>query len=288
MNGRTTIAVCRRRVDADEWSLVLLSQGLHPSVRQQRGSFRLEVPEEESEPALALLARYRDENREEPSEPPRPSVPLPVDVILGASAGLVLFHLVTGSAEGGSAWFAMGGGSSARILGGELWRTVTALTLHADWGHVLGNVLFGAFFFGVVGRAFGGGFAALLVLLAGALGNYANAIVHTASHRWVGASTAVFAAVGVLAGLGIVRYGRGVLRGRRAFVPVAAGLGLVAMLGTSPDSDVWAHVLGFAAGVALGWPAARVVARPPPGWVQVLSGLLAVALLVASWLRAWQ
>ena len=32
------------------------------------------------------------------------------------------------------------------VLAGELYRTVTALTLHADLPHVAGNALFGGFF----------------------------------------------------------------------------------------------------------------------------------------------
>jgi len=286
MSGEV-VAVVRRRVEADELALVLLSQGVHALTFQQRDGFRVEVRPEDAEYAATLLERYHAENRPEPEPPKRPSVRLPADTIAGLALALLVMHLVTGGVEGASEWFEVGRGSSVRILRGEWWRAVTALTLHADWGHVLGNVLFGALFFGAVGRAFGGGVGGALVLAGGVLGNFANAWVHQRAHLWVGASTAVFAAVGVLAGLGIARYGRSVLRGRRAFVPVAAGLGLVAMLGTSPDSDIWAHVLGFASGVLLGWPAARLLARAPGRLVQVLCGALALATLAASWWRAW-
>ena len=47
-------------------------------------------------------------------------------------------------------WFEGGSADSTRILAGELWRSVTALCLHADVGHVASNALFGALFLVVI------------------------------------------------------------------------------------------------------------------------------------------
>ena len=82
------------------------------------------------------------------------------------------------------------------ILDGELWRAVTALTLHADGAHVAGNAVLGAVFGSAVSRSLGPGVALAWVIAAGTLGNFINAWKHTDSHVSVGASTAVLGAVG--------------------------------------------------------------------------------------------
>jgi hypothetical protein len=44
---------------------------------------------------------------------------------------------LTGPREPGAIWFDRGSASAQQILAGEVWRTVTALTLHADLAHVV-------------------------------------------------------------------------------------------------------------------------------------------------------
>jgi hypothetical protein len=68
-------------------------------------------------------------------------------------------------------------------------------------------------------------------------------------------------------------------------VVVAASLALLALLGTSPDADLLAHLCGFLVGGGLGVAAelARWPLRPLTQWA------LAVAVLVflmGAWLRA--
>src|SRR5438132_399884 len=78
------------------------------------------------------------------------------------------------------------------------------------------------------GRLLGPGLGTWLVLLAGAGGNALNAWVHVAHHTSIGASTAVFGALGILGGL---QFGR--LRGRRrAWLALAATLALLALVGS--------------------------------------------------------
>jgi membrane associated rhomboid family serine protease len=163
---------------------------------------------------------------------------------------------------------------------GEWWRAVTALTLHADAGHVLGNVLAATLFAGALGRRYGASVAIAALVAAGTLGNLANAFLHRAGHDSVGASTAVFGAVGLLAADALVQ--RRVPRGGR-LAPLAAGLGIFAMLGTSERADLWAHFFGLAAGVALGVPLARALPRRPAARWQALSGAAAVALVAGAW-----
>ena len=65
-------------------------------------------------------------------------------------------------------WRSIGSMDAGLVASGQWWRTVTALTLHGDLGHLMGNSLFGAVFGMFAGRHLGSGLAWLLVLLCGA------------------------------------------------------------------------------------------------------------------------
>jgi len=274
-----------RRHQADEWALALTSQGLHPRVSGEGGSFVLRVPAHEIGPAEAVLAAYEAENAQaRPAEREAPVDPAPLRSASFASAALLAFFLVTGPRDGSVAWFARGSADAAKILDGEIWRVVTALTLHADGPHVAGNALLGALFWGAVSRSLGPGLALGLVTASGALGNLLNAVLRTNAHVSVGASTAVFGALGILAGLALTKRLRLGQRGGRVWIPVAAGLGLLAMLGTGGERvDLWAHAFGLFAGVVLGvgvgW-----LAPPRPGrlW-QWSAGVAGAAALACCW-----
>ncbi|RYD41835.1 MAG: rhomboid family intramembrane serine protease [Verrucomicrobiaceae bacterium] len=152
------------------------------------------------------------------------------------------------------------GASSAVALlrDGEWWRPFTALFLHADLSHLAGNLAGGAVFGTLVSRAVGALRAWPLILLCGALGNGITArIVYPESFSSIGASTAVFAALGILSGLGLSETfrERATLPWMRILAPVLAGLVLLGWLGSgSPGSntDVLGHVCGFGTGVAGG------------------------------------
>lgn len=277
---RVTLELARVREIADEWALVLASDGLHPRVVSARGGFAVDVPEAEVDRAASSLAAYRNENP--PVEPVVHAAPPPVDLNTGLffSTLFVVFFAVTGPRDPDIVWFARGAADATQILAGETWRIVTALTLHADLGHLLGNALAGTLFIGAVCGALGAGFGGALVLAAGAVGNLLNALFHQDQHSSVGASTAIFGAVGILATLGVSRYRARGARGRRVLVPVAAALALVAMLGSGPRADLSAHLFGLLAGAALGLGCARPVARPPG---TVWQGTLLAAATIAVW-----
>jgi len=218
-----------RRLDvAEEWALVLVAEGLAATVERGPEGFALLVPEAESERAIGALSAYERENPlRAPLPPERRIRPLHMRTALSVSAAMIAFFLATGPRNPAVDWFAQGSADAARILDGELWRTVTALTLHANLGHVLGNAAAGALFLSAVFASLGPGLGAALAVLAGASGNLANAIFQHPEHVSVGASTSVFGAVGVLAGLGVVRGRRRGASRRRAWAPVAAGLALL-------------------------------------------------------------
>jgi membrane associated rhomboid family serine protease len=199
------------------------------------------------------------------------------------AAALVGVYLATGTREEAGPAFRAGTADAARILHGEVWRTVTALTLHADVSHLVANVTAGALLATAVCRTVGGGLGAVLLVLSGAAGNAINAAVRGPGHLAVGASTAVLGAVGVLSGLAFVRTRRGLGRRRGAWVPLAAGLALLGMLGSDPQADLGAHLWGFLVGIALGAGTALAFVTPPGRATQLGLGILATAVVAASW-----
>lgn len=219
------------------------------------------------------LEQYHAENRPKPPPPPitlhkywqwAPLYLLP----------LLLFH----------AWQPFGWGSlgslqgPAVLLRHEWARIGTSLTLHADWGHVTGNVFFGSLFLCVLARLCGTGRAWLLAFAGGMLGNVISVCIHSLAYASVGFSTAVFATLGALAGIYICQ------KHEKLYLPLAAALALLAMLGTEgARTDYAAHLCGLAAGLCLGilqgiaqrrhWP-------EPPQWT---AGLIAIALPLICW-----
>ncbi len=172
------------------------------------------------------------------------------------------------------------------MLAGEWWRAVTPLTVHVELAHLGGNLAFGAFFGYFVGRYLGAGVGWLAVLLGASGANLLNALVQSPLHRSIGASTAVFAALGLLVAY---TWRRGFLRDtpwRGRIAPIVAGLGLLAFTGTSGENtDLGAHLFGFIAGLVFGGALGHFV---PTAWlkstrVQRVCGAVAVLLLAAAW-----
>lgn len=143
---------------------------------------------------------------------------------------------------------------------GEWWRLATALFLHADAGHLISNALFGVIVFTAVISTIGRGVGWLLLAGASLIGNLViAAAIHPAPYRSLGASTAVFAGIGLLTGraIGLMRHPHHPHRWRAMFAPFAAGLALLGLYGAGGVLvDVGAHVTGFLAGLACGFLAA--------------------------------
>lgn len=279
------VATDRKR--AEDWALVLVAEGMKATVRRSEHGFTLSVSQKDAQRAAAALSAWdRERVRRVAPAPMREGQGY---LIAAAVVPLALIVIAVLTGQGGPlrALFAQGSASSAAILSGELWRTVTALTLHTGPLHVIMNAVSIALFLGALCRTLGVGFGCAATLLSGAGGNLLNAFFHGPPHHAVGASTAIFGAVGLLAGLGVARRLRGGTTGRRAWVPMAAGLGLLAMLGTTGARvDIWAHLFGLLVGAALGLPIGLLVHLPPNPRVQRVLGGSALAVVILSWMLA--
>jgi membrane associated rhomboid family serine protease len=264
---------------------VLAADGLSPSVQRGPEGFVLGVPADEGERAADVLSAYERENRDPASRrDPEPVAAGNAFAGLSVSAALLVFFFFTGPRNPAVIWFERGSADAERILLGELWRTVTALTLHADFVHALANALFGALFLGAVCGALGAGVGCALVLLSGAGGNLVNALFQGSHHVSVGASTAVFGAVGLLSGLAVARRRRQQSLRRHAWVPIGAGLAILAMLGTAGARvDLWAHLFGLLVGGTLGIPVGFALPRPPGSLVQWTLGGAALLAVLYCW-----
>ena len=141
----------------------------------------------------------------------------------------------------------------------EWWRPFTSLFLHSDTAHLLGNLLSGIFFTTLVARSIGPFKGWFWILLCGTIGNLCTALVtYPDAFNSIGASTAVFAALGILSGFGLalMLHHRAHLPWLRILSPIIAGVIILGMIGVgtpSEHTDVLGHLFGFLAGIPAGY-----------------------------------
>ncbi|MSO69827.1 MAG: rhomboid family intramembrane serine protease [Alphaproteobacteria bacterium] len=281
-----------RRFDAasaaEEHALVLAAMGIAHRLVGREGTIGLEVWAAAADQAGYELAAYREENQPRP-EPAAPALATGIDgAVLYGAIGLFLY---AGSTAGWFSpdWLTPGSAQVGFILQGEWWRVFTALGLHADPGHLIANLIMGGILAVLLAERLGSGLAWFAILLAGGAGNALNAWAQTANHTTIGASTGVFAALGLLAAQSWTHDRAPDVRGLRRFLPLAGGVILLSFLGVGGErTDVGAHVFGFAVGVVLGaglFAAERHV--PRRGLANYGFGAAALALFTFAWLKAF-
>lgn len=277
------------------WSLVLSARNIPFRMVPPQNPAEIHVPDEFTDIATHELELYIEENRNSETGSVIPLRPYDNTLVsLSILALLGIFHNLTYiqiSAFGHPSidWLQLGSANSAKILGGEWWRIVTALTLHADWQHLLGNILIGGYFVVRLCHLTGSGFGWALILGSGISGNLINAISHGPGHNAVGASTAIFGAIGIAGAIGTV-----VSRRRLArywIMPLAAAGLLLTFLGTgNPDgtTDIGAHLFGFLSGIGLGIPGGIYLVRHgrPKETFNHLLGLASILVVIFSWIAA--
>jgi membrane associated rhomboid family serine protease len=289
--GREWVTVATRLTEArvNELALVLTARGVPFQRQPARGGWELWVPLADAPAAATELTLYRHENARQIGARPLEEVGAGRPGVIWYVATLLAVFFALHTDLFGQDWLRAGRLEAGALLGGEWWRAFTALTLHLELAHLGGNLAFGSFFGYFIGRYFGAGVGWLAVLLAAGGANALNAWVQSAAHRSIGASTAVFAALGLLVAY---TWRRGFLRDtpwRARIAPIVAGLGLLAFTGTSGENtDLGAHLFGFIVGLGLGLVLARFASIT---WlrntqVQRVCGAAAMLLLAAAWLAA--
>lgn len=278
------------------YALVLEARHLPCRTPRQGPGWTVQVRRMDREQALEELHLWLTENQgqSKPHQPPPPPLPGPSEIFPPALGGLTLAaaHAFAVRAHPDLGVYPQlllerGSANARAMLHGEWWRSITALTLHADGPHVLGNAVVGTLFIALVCRRLGCGPALLLTMLGGIFGNLCNALTMGPPHDSIGFSTAVFAAAGLLAAQGTLEGHGGWLR---SLVPLGAGFGLLAMLGSGGENtDLGAHLFGFVNGLLLGLLAGTLTRRKgrPGPYLRTAAALLAVLLPVLAWIAAW-
>jgi membrane associated rhomboid family serine protease len=274
------------RAACEERALVLAAVDIQGAIRFDGVHWILGVPPAEALRAMAHLYQYKVENV--PLPPPPPAPRLHPHAWVGA-VGYALVLLGVALAISNGWWradaFEIGALDAARVQSGQWWRLWTALTLHVSAQHLFANLGGGVWFGILAARQLGVGTAWWLIVTGAALANGLEAQWAPAGYRSVGASTAVFTALGLMAAHSWqIRLPLRQSWARR-WAPLVAGTVLLGWLGTAGEgTDVVAHLLGFTVGCLLGATAGftaveRALARVP----QWLSGLCALASLAAAW-----
>lgn len=274
--------------EIEAYGLVLSAAGLtHIRIHTGNGRWSLWVETAALSAAQRLIERYREENLEAlphaDESPPAPSKNISaVWVCLALSASFL-----AAGGEGATAPVAAAFGAAAeKILAGEVYRLATALMLHASIAHLAGNLAGIALFGTAVCSIAGTGAGWLMILLSGLLGNAASAVLVHSDHISIGASTAVFGAVGWMAAYQFRQKAETRDRRIKAWLPLAGGLALLGFLGTGPHSDLSAHFFGFASGILLGLAYTRFRKGPVDEKGQFLCLVTAVGLISGAWVWA--
>ncbi|MDJ0759350.1 MAG: rhomboid family intramembrane serine protease [Woeseiaceae bacterium] len=278
----------RNRAACADRSLVLSAAGIPHQVVSDEGGSAIVVPAELSGQAAEELRLYDEEN---PPQQPKPAARIEtMDPVPGVVAYLlVIVGVAWLDAAGafGEIWRNVGRIDGELFRNGELWRSVTALTLHGGLEHLAGNIVFGALFGTFAGRFAGSGVAWLTILLCAALGNGVNTLLLEETHRSIGASTAVFAALGLASGFA---WRARVFRDERwtyRVGPIVGGLALLMFTGTGDsNTDIGAHLMGFVAGFGGGVYLTRFKTRLQSDDLQRGAGVLAIGIITLCWVIA--
>src|SRR5579863_1383580 len=287
----TTVFRSPRKRDCDERLLMLTAVGIAGVVTLGEGTFLLQVDPADAGYAARHLLHYEAENRLPPPPPPPYLYPyawvgcvLYVLVLLGVAAALTQ-ALVRLDA------FDVGELDAARVQAGQWWRAWTALTLHLDGPHLAANLLAGVWFGYLAARQMGAGLAWFLIVSGAALANLLAGLYGPPEHRAVGASTAVFAALGLMSAYSWRERLRWPQRWARRWGPLVAGVVLLGWTGSAGEgTDLIGHLSGFIVGVVLG--AALAVPRVQsqvnrvPQWLTGTAALASIALAWAFALRS--
>ena len=280
------VRTCPTHKAASQYVLVLNALDVRTMIARHRLDYVVLVPRDRAAMAAAELDDY---DRELAATPRRQFALTPLladaEVPLAWCAVLLFFFAAAARTYQGIDWLEAGAVQAGLMRAGQWWRAVTALSLHQSTDHLIGNLVFGSVFSLMLANAAGRGIALFCLVAAGGLGNILNLLIQDDAHTSIGASTSVFAAVGLVSALRQDWRNSRLTLNVGNWLPIAGGLMLLAFLGFSGErTDYGAHVFGFLAGLGLGWVLSwRIDAWRVSARVQWTAGLAAALLFCAAW-----
>jgi rhomboid protease GluP len=240
--------VTRQKSKAHIWSLVLQAVNIEHSLEFKENNWFILTRTEENEIAKAEIESYEEENLNWPEIITKQTITDKEPLTLFLLGSLACFFMVTGPWKK-SIFFSSGSLTNEVFRSHEWWRPLTALTLHGDVAHLVGNITIGGIIIHQLLKITGTGCGIFFIFLSGFLGNLVNLYFHPDPYQSVGFSTSVFGAIGILVGM---QLNRGTIK---MFIPLGGGLALLGLLGTSGEhTDLGAHFFGFSTGLLLGIP----------------------------------
>ena len=295
-SGGTIVGRFSSYDDSGDCVLLILSMGIPCWIFLRDGYYEIVV---EHAHVQAVRKQMELSFRENAHWPPRPvrlmpatwrSVPIGYPLFIIALMGIfyALQHHYLGA---GILASAAGLDASAVVDDHQWWRPLTALMLHGDLSHLLGNLGMGFVFAWFLSRSWHVSVILASVTLSAWLGNFINAFFQYPDPCLsYGASTAVFALVGLIVGNatmeGVPPAGKHPIL--RLFFPLLTGIIILGWWGTAgTNTDVSAHVFGLASGIPIGVLGASLH-RLSGRRIRFLLGLSSVMAFVGSWIMAFR
>ena len=272
---------------ADLCALILSASGIAYTVARAGDRWEIWVKQADAGHAISKIKKYFREN----PDTSQSRFVVPTHVVrtytgIYAALGLMLLHWMIYYHNVKPTFVEAFGADTDLILKGEIFRAVTALMIHSDALHLMGNMAGIGIFGTAVCLITRPGLGWLLILLSGILGNLANAWLRGPGHLSIGASTAVFGAIGILSAIEFWRRVNQPGRRFKAWLPLAGGIALLGLLGTGGGrTDLMAHLFGLIAGLALGSCYGPFVRNPIPEKYQNLCWGITGCILMIAWFR---
>ena len=278
------------KAQAEIWSLVLTARDVPHKILYSVNGCRIAVPPDHENWAATELEKYENENREWPLMFEATSWYPNAQSTFWTLLILTAVFSISFSENWRGRLIAIGSGDVDSILhDGQWWRLVTALTLHTDPPHLLGNMMMGGLLMIWLCSLLGIGLGWGITLLSGILGNLINALVHGEAHSSIGSSTAIFGALGVIIAFQTLSARRFSLRD--CAIPLGAGFALLGFLGAHGErTDLGAHLFGFLSGLILGLLTVQLLKTSglPSFKTDHFIGMITCFVPILAWLIAFQ
>ncbi|HTE39496.1 MAG TPA: rhomboid family intramembrane serine protease [Steroidobacteraceae bacterium] len=277
----------------EQRAFILHAVGIQSDIVDLGEAFALMVAGEQSQLARQHIDGFEAERVV--TQTPKPQLKLHRHAWVASALyaiAIIAVGFLAGRSLSGFDWYTTGALENAVQRSGDWWRLVTALTLHVDQAHLLGNLGFGVFFCYLAARLLGPGVAFVSTVVAATFGNLLDSLWMPDAQRSMGASTMVFAVLG----LGAAYSWRQQLKTSLPWLhswahrwgPIVAGIMLLALIGAGgANTDVLAHLTGFFCGALLGVFYARLTPTVfDQRALQAVGATVGIAIVAGAWVWA--